>query len=113
VHDVVAPAQRAPDRRQRDRDVERDLRDGWADSDVMHEGRPQAAENTQPGQRDVLAKWIRYEVDGMTQLEQGANAMVFAEWRAPGLEERLRRDHEDSHSGDLWNCTRLGLIRST
>ncbi len=34
----------------------------------------------------------------MAQLEQGANAMVFAERRAPGLEERLRRDHEDLHA---------------
>ena len=31
----------------------------------------------------------------MAELEQGADAVVLAERRAPGLEERLRRDHQD------------------
>jgi hypothetical protein len=33
----------------------------------------------------------------MPQLEQSPDAVVLAEWCAPGLEEWLRRDHEDFH----------------
>ena len=33
----------------------------------------------------------------MPQLEESPDAVVFTEGRAPGLEERLRRNHEDFH----------------
>ena len=36
------------------------------------------------------------EIDRMAELGQRLDAMVFAEWRAARLEERLRRQHQDA-----------------
>jgi hypothetical protein len=47
----------------------------------------------------LLAKRIRDEVDLMTESRQRADAVVFAERRPARLEERLGRDHQDTHSG--------------
>ena len=68
-----------------------------ADPDLVHEGRAQTAEHPQTRQRHVAAERIRDEIDGMAELEQRTDAVVLAERRAPGLEERLRRDHQDFH----------------
>ena len=51
-----------------------------------------------PGSDDILAEGIGHEIDRVTQLEQGADAMVFAERRPPRLEERLGGDHQDLHA---------------
>ena len=52
----------------------------------------------EPGQLDVAAERIRHQIDGVAERDQRADAVVFAERRAPGLEERLRRDHQDVHA---------------
>ena len=66
---------------------------------VINGGRAQR--NTRrPGSVTSLPERIGDEIDGVPQLEQRANAVVFAEGGAPGLEERLRRDHQDAHLVD-------------
>src|SRR6478609_1003937 len=40
----------------------------------------------------------------MAEFGKRANAVVFAEWRTPGLEERLRCNHQDFHQTRSWNC---------
>ena len=65
--------------------------------DLVHERRPQAAEHAQARQSTRPAERIRDEIDRVPELEQRADAVVLAERRAPGLEERLRRDHQDAH----------------
>ena len=92
------------DRGQREREVERNLGQRRTDADAPDERRPQAPEDAQPRQRDVAPERIGDEVDGVPEIEQGADAVVFAERGAPGLEERLRRNHEDFHRSEPGNC---------
>ena len=63
----------------------------------MDERRTRASEHAQTRELDVTAEWIRDEVNGMPELEQRPDAMVFAERCPTGLEERLRGDHQDFH----------------
>ncbi len=48
------------------------------------------------GSGDVGPERIGHEVDGMAELGQRLDAVVFAEWRAARLEERLRGQHQDA-----------------
>ena len=61
-------------------------------------GGSRASKDAQARHRDVFAERIRDEIDGVTQLDERADPVVLGEWSAPGLEEWLRRDHEDFHS---------------
>ena len=97
VDDVVAASEHAPDGGERQGDVERDLRERRADADPVQERRTEAAEDAQPRQADVAAERIGDQVDGVAQVGERADAVVLAERGAPGLEERLRRQHEDLH----------------
>jgi len=78
--------------------IERELPPRGPDPDAGHQRRPRAAEDAQAGQRDVTSERIRDQIHRVAQREQGADAMVLAERGAPGLEERLRRDHQDAHA---------------
>jgi hypothetical protein len=98
VHHVVRLGQRPAQRGDRERDVEHQFRGGWTDPDAAQERRAPAPEDPEARQRDVLAEGIGDEVDGMPELEQGADPVVLAERRAAGLEERLRGDHQDAHA---------------
>jgi hypothetical protein len=97
VHGVVPIGERTPQGREREREIERDFRERRSNPDLVDEGRAQTPEHPEARQRDVPAEWIRHEIDCMAELEQRTDAMVLAERRAPGLEERLRRDHQDFH----------------
>jgi hypothetical protein len=46
---------------------------------------------------DVFAEWIGDEVDRVPEIQQRADAVIFAEWGAPRLEERLGGDHQNPH----------------
>ncbi len=51
-----------------------------------------------PGSVDVLAERVRDEVDRVARASvERPDPVVFAERRPPGLEERLRRDHQYAH----------------
>ena len=50
-----------------------------------------------PGKRDVSAERIGDEIDRVAEVGQRADPVVFAERRAPRLEERLGGDHQDAH----------------
>ena len=97
VHGIVPIAHRATKRGDGQRQVERNLRRRRTNPHVADERRTRAAEDPQPRHRDVAAEGIRDEIDRMAQLEQRANTVILAERRAPGLEERLRGDHQDAH----------------
>jgi hypothetical protein len=97
VHRVVLLGHRPAARGDRQRQVERQLLPRRPDADARHERRPGAAEDTKPRHRDVMAERIGHQIDGVTQLDERADAVVLAEGGAPGLEERLRRNHENAH----------------
>ena len=99
VDHVVAFRQGAPQRRHGQREIERRLREGRPDAHLADERRTQAAKHTQPRHRHIPPERIRDEVNRMPQLEECPDAVIFAEGCAPGLKERLRRNHEDLHSG--------------
>ena len=80
---------------------ERDLGPRRPNPDAVHKRGSQAAEDAQARQRHVTTKRVRDEINRMTQLEQCPDAMVFAERRSPGLEKRLRSDHQDFHRAVL------------
>ena len=67
----------------------------------MDKGRTDAPEHTKTGERDLLAKRVGNKIDGMSQLEEGPNSMIFTERRPPRLEERLGGNHEDFHWAQL------------
>ena len=94
---IVSLRQDPSNRGEGERGVERNLGHGRSDADVAEEGWPQAPENPQPGQRDVAAEGIRDQVHGVAEIDEGPDAVVLAERSAPGLEKRLRRNHEDFH----------------
>ena len=54
---------------------------------------------TPPGHLDVTPERVGDEIHRVPQRRQRADAVKFGEGRAPGLEERLRRDHQDVHAG--------------
>jgi hypothetical protein len=55
--------------------------------------------NPKSRQLHVVAERIGDKIDGVPQRGQRADTMVFGEGGAPGLEERLRRNHQDVHAG--------------
>ncbi|MGC4081339.1 MAG: hypothetical protein QM736_04300 [Vicinamibacterales bacterium] len=55
-------------------------------------------DDAQSGHRNVLSERIGDEIDLMTQRRQSTNPVELAERGAARLEERLRRDHQDTHS---------------
>ena len=80
------------------------------DGPILHaadERRPEAARDAQARHRDVVTERIGDEIDGVSERRQRANAMELGERRAPRLEERLRRDHQDVHQV-FARCTRSG-----
>src|SRR5207237_4633575 len=87
----------AMQRRAEDEQIERQLAPGRTDADAVHERRPRAPKHPQARQRHVAPERVRDEIDRVAELDERANAMKFAERCAPGLEERLRCDHEDAH----------------
>ena len=78
--------------------VERHLHQRRSDAHARHEGRTPRPVDPQSRQIDIPAKRVGDQVNRMTQIHQRPDAMVFAEGCAPGLEERLRRNHEDTHT---------------
>jgi hypothetical protein len=101
VHRVVPAAQRTSERRDREGRVERDLRERRSDADRAKKRRPQAPEDLQAGHQTILAERIRHEIDGVAEIREGADTMIFAEGRASRLEERLRRDRPDVHADGI------------
>ena len=98
MDDVVAFGHRSADRRHGKRQVEGNLRERRTDPDVVDKRGPRAAKDAQARHLDVLAEGVGHEIDGVPQLDERADPVVLGEWSAPGLEKRLRRDHEDFHS---------------
>ncbi len=94
---VPARAQGTPERGQREKRIERNLGERRSDPHAAHERRPQAAEDPEPGHRDVAAERVRHQIDLMAERRQRADAMKFAERGAPRLEERLGCDHQNAH----------------
>ncbi len=80
--------------------VQRNLGQRRPDADPTEERRAQAPEDAQPRQTDVAPERIGDEVDGVPEIDEGADAVVLAERGAPGLEKRLRRNHEDFHRSE-------------
>ena len=64
---------------------------------TVDERRPQTAKDAQARHRHVAAERIGHEIDLVPELGERPDAMEFAERRSPGLEERLRRDHQNAH----------------
>ena len=80
---------------------------------LTEEGRTQAPEDPQPRQGDVRPERIRDQVDGVPEIDECPDAVVLAERGAPGLEEGLRRNHEDFHRVEPGNCRKAEAERST
>ncbi len=95
MHRVVARAGDATQRRDRQRHVERHLGERRPDADIRDERRSQAAKDAQARHRHVVAERVGHQIDRVPEFDERADAVVFAERGAPGLEKRLRRDHED------------------
>ena len=51
--------------------------------------------NAQTSHLDVTSERVGHQIDRVPELDERADAVVFAERGAPGLEKRLRGDHED------------------
>src|SRR5690348_1373023 len=64
----------------------------------MDEWRTCTANDVQSIERDVLAKRVSDEIDGVAQLEQRPNPVKLAEGGAPRLEKRLRGQHQNVHA---------------
>ncbi len=94
---IVALGGRPAQRGHGQREIERDFRQRGSNPHIPDERRTQAAKDAQPGHRHVAAERVGHEVNRMAELEKRPNAVVFAERRSPGLEKRLRSDHEDFH----------------
>ena len=56
-----------------------------------------SAMQPQARHRHVPSERVRHEIDRVAELDQRADTVVLAERRAPGLEERLRGNHQDAH----------------
>jgi hypothetical protein len=105
MHDVVAPATRRPQRGDQQQPVEQQLHDRWADADATHERQAGRADDPQVRQLDIRPDRIRDQVHLMPQINEGLDAVEFAEGRAPGLEKRLRRQHQDAkRTGSVGQC---------
>ena len=83
-------------RRMTVRGVERNLCERRADPDLPDKG-AQRAKHPETGDGDVLSERVRHQINGVSQLDQRADTVEFAERRAPRLEEGLRSDHQDFH----------------
>jgi hypothetical protein len=64
---------------------------------VAHKRGAPRPEDAESGHLDTLPERVRDQINGMPELDERANAMILAERGAPGLEERLRRDHQNPH----------------
>ena len=106
VDRVVLFADRPTERGYRERQVERDLRERRADPHAPDKRRPERPENPQARELDVTPERIGDEIDGMAQVEERADTVILAERRSPGLEERLRRNHQNAH------LVRQGIVPS-
>ena len=99
VHRVVPPGQREAER---GRARARGRAAPWPTTGRCARARRTAAAGSDgsqsPGMLDVAAERIRHEIDRVAERRQRADAMEFGERSAPGLEERLRRDHQDVHA---------------
>ena len=94
---IVSLRQDPSNRGQRERRIEWNLGQGWTDADAPEKGRTEAPKESQPRQGDVRPERIRDQVDGVPEIDECPDPVVLAERGAPGLEEGLRRDHEDFH----------------
>jgi hypothetical protein len=97
VDRIVACADGAPQHAERQEQIERQFRQRGPDADTAHERRPQAAKHAQARHRHVAAEGIGDQIDLVPEADQRPDAVKLAERRAPGLEERLRRNHENAH----------------
>jgi hypothetical protein len=97
VDGVVAFAPRAAGDGDEHQTVEQDLGDRRADAHPGDEGGPPGPEDAEVGDVHVPADGISDQVDVVPQLGQGLEAVILAEGSAAGLEERLRRQHQDAH----------------
>jgi hypothetical protein len=104
---VIPAADGAPGGRERQRDVQRHLGPGRPDLHAADERWADTAEDAQPRHLDVAAERIGHQIDGVPQRGQRADAVELRERRAPGLEERLGRDHEDAHA---WRARSRGRV---
>ncbi len=76
MDDVIPLGHRSTDGRQRDRSIQRELREGRTDSDIVDERRLGASKDAQARHRDVFAERIRDEIDRVTQLDERADPVV-------------------------------------
>ena len=97
MHSVVLAFARAVQRGQRQRHVQKQFGRRGADLHARDERGPGRAEDAQTRQRDILAERIGDEVDRVAEIEKRADAVILAERRAPRLEKRLGRDHQNPH----------------
>ena len=80
-----------------EREVERNLRQRRTDADAPEKGGRRQRNTRRPGSETSRPNGYVTRSTVWPELEQRADTVVFAERGAPGLEERLRRDHEDFH----------------
>ena len=72
----------------------------WPATDRCRRAGERAAGGTERGATPAgrrRPERIGNQVDGVPEIDECPDAVVFAERGAPGLEEGLRRDHEDFH----------------
>ena len=94
---VVTSCQGSSKRREREQDVEGDLRKRGSNPDVVDKGRPKRSEHPEARYRHLLTKRVRHEIHVVAERGQRADAVELAERCPAGLEERLRRDHQNAH----------------
>ena len=92
---VLLPA-RLPQRRDRQERVEHHLGPRGTDPHAADAWRTRRSNDPQVRQVDVGADGIRHQIDMVAELGECLDSMVFAEWRAPRLEERLGGEHQDA-----------------
>jgi hypothetical protein len=97
MHVVEAPLEADVKGLESQQQVQRHLGKRWSDSHAPHKWRPPAPVHLQAAQRHVPPEGIRHEIHRVAEVGQRPDPMVFAERRAPGLEERFGGDHEDAH----------------
>ena len=101
MHGVIPIRRRPPDRCKRERQVERNLGEGWTNTNLANQQRTRTPKDSKSRHRHIAAEGVGNEIDSVSKIDQRANPMVFAEWSATGLEKRLRGNHEDFH-GVSW-----------
>src|SRR5690606_26109973 len=101
------------DRREREQDVERHLRPRRPDAHAPDPRWTAGPEDAESRQIDVTSEGIRHEIDGVSQPGECPDTVVLGEWSAPGLEERLRRDHQNVHARRSATGPRHGTVHAT